>query len=69
MRVPRLLRARAKKRVTTVKAESSDKPTTFHATSGSTQAERAPERRFEYGEHEWPNMPIVIGFRPNQERS
>lgn len=72
MKPSRMLRVRAQARKSpTPKAavEADDKPTTYFATSGSSVAERV-SRRFEHGEHSWSHdMPIVMGFRPNEERA
>ena len=69
MMPPRILRERAaRKRTVAPEAESNDKPQTYHATSGSSSTDRV-SRRFERGERDHQSdFPIVMGFRPNEER-
>ena len=69
MIIPRKLRKRAVRPAKPAEAEPTDRPTTFYAAGGTSSIERS-DRQFEYGERRQDaDMPIVIGFRPNEERS
>lgn len=71
MRAPRTLRARAKRAPEKTEAAETAPPEGYRhsQTDGWASTERV-DRRFEYGEHSNRlDMPIVFGFRPNEERA
>lgn len=71
MRASRTLRARAKRATEKPETSEQEKPEGYrHSQTDGWAATERVDRRYEYGEHSHlRDMPIVFGFRPNEERA